>query len=231
MRLADRALAAGHTPSNTNTITNGNIEATVDGDQIVVKRVSDQALLFGSTNLSVAATEVADYFQWSLAVTSTADERFWGLGENMDGALNNKVGCLLLHSCECTSGCVHVCTRAPTVESPIKIVGVVCLLMCGVVELQGTNLDFRSNQVNTMITIPFTVSSKRYGLFFNSAAWGGIDMSQVCRQFPCPFSCLASFALSKLVSLVIHGRLCCFLKECRCHARQCSATRPRCPLR
>jgi alpha-D-xyloside xylohydrolase len=113
-------------------VINGNIEAVVHGSGVTVTRRSDNVVLFATTDLHIETTQVPHFYGWNLTVTSSADEKVWGLGERSQGTLNNK----------------------------------------------GSNIDFRTNQHNTMITIPFAVSSKRYGVLFNSAAWGGIDLSR-----------------------------------------------------
>eukprot|EP00037_Helgoeca_nana_P030558 m.378413 g.378413 ORF g.378413 m.378413 type:complete len:552 (-) comp28216_c0_seq4:3214-4869(-) len=128
----DARVSAAWGSVHTDPVLNGNIEAVVHGSGVTVTRRSDNVVLFATTDLHIETTQVPHFYGWNLTVTSSADEKVWGLGERSQGTLNNK----------------------------------------------GSNIDFRTNQHNTMITIPFAVSSKRYGVLFNSAAWGGIDLSR-----------------------------------------------------
>ena len=42
---------------------------------------------------------------------------------------------------------------------------------------KGRVIDFKTDQHNTRWTIPFLLSSKKYGFFWNHPGWGGVDMS------------------------------------------------------
>ena len=83
--------------------------------------------------LQITATNTTSpgYYTWSGNFLGWHDERVYGLGERMTGALDNK----------------------------------------------GQVIDFRKDQTNTHITIPFAVSSRHYGFFWNHPGWGQLILA------------------------------------------------------
>ena len=43
--------------------------------------------------------------------------------------------------------------------------------------LKGEQISFENDQTNTHWTVPFLISSKQYGMFWNHPGWGGVDMT------------------------------------------------------
>ena len=172
-------------------ITNGNVRAVVGTDGIRVTRISDGAALFVTTALVVTAPDPAwpGYYSWSLSTASSVrQERLRARRFSLGRPLSMPAPC-----CAACPGRWHAkgranectCGRGVTLlifwsydpfQADERIWGL-GERMTGSLDNKGQVIDFKSEQRNTRITIPFAVSSKRVGVFFNNPGWGGVDLS------------------------------------------------------
>jgi alpha-D-xyloside xylohydrolase len=55
--------------------------------------------------------------------------------------------------------------------------------MTGQLDNKGQKIDFRADQTNTHVTIPFALSSRQYGLFWNHPGWGGVELGAAATRW------------------------------------------------
>jgi alpha-D-xyloside xylohydrolase len=68
--------------SDSDVIDNGNIQAVVNNDTVVVSRKSDGQVLFSLLSTTVSSTSQPGYYAWNAELQGWKDERIWGMGEH-----------------------------------------------------------------------------------------------------------------------------------------------------